>query len=851
MVINRKLEKKHVKAIFLFVLAITTGFVGVWVGNLFFPDNKGFTRNILFVRPRESSREPGYFIIIDDFNKGQKIDAVFHSYGNLSVNASGNEAYFTNDSVDMRLKFIGYDVSIENKTGFAYKTYPDRPGNDVVEYIKVKPSVQGMSRLITLVTFSNSTISHPQVSVIDSGGQITLIVNGTDVFVFPRLDLLHSSLNKGGIEVNGKFFGYRNDSVDGLEWVIYAGASKVSRDGQVIYSGKSASAFYNVTNASLAFTGAGNGSPVDAEKSTAFDQALISNLVHPYLLYNKSELVEIKNKCKNIDPWKTWYERLGSSVIDKSFKGIIDGNVTLIDQAVQLMLDIDDRIDWENEQFITRSTTLYPYLFAYDIIYNNISESNRTIIEQKFINKLVVLADAINSGGVPTNNHIVVASAALGIGGLLFKNSTWVQLTQDMNDFYLEKRIRPNGACYEGAIYGRYTYDQAVKFFLALKHVGGYDYFKNGRFLKYLNYTVSSMTPLGWTPVFEDCAIKSHLGGIASLSAYPVNSTNPELASNLKWYFVRVYNGELNGGSVYRIISYEAGINSSEPKLVGNQGYAYFDSGYSVIRTGWDKNATYLVISNKNYLQSHVHLDENSIEIYSMGKKFLTNPGYPHWRKPGHDYTISTEASNTLLINGDGQLNVVSDGFSGYIQNDNVDFLISPSLKAYQSPFNPMNNLAYVSILFTVVALLGLMGIVYLVVNAKKDSQGKIDRVVRKEINGTGNGNGKLMDRKDRLKSFFFFNKETLAMDRHDSFKHSALSTLVLTGIQSIGVIYIINGLIDYVLYQIKYIEIDQDLRESLFEYGPLVKLVNLFVTPAMIFLVFSIFFLMIALTFY
>nr|MDO8117555.1 heparinase II/III family protein [Candidatus Sigynarchaeota archaeon] len=103
--------------------------------------------------------------------------------------------------------------------------------------------------------------------------------------------------------------------------------------------------------------------------------------------------------------------------------------------------------------------------------------------------------------------------------------------------------------------------------------------------------------------------------------------------------------------------------------------------------------------------------DENSIEVYALGKKFITNPGYPHWRQPGHDYTISTEASNTALINGKGQLDVTSDGFSACIQNEWIDYLESPALKAYKNPFRLSSNFFLMVTVIAACASLAIAGL--------------------------------------------------------------------------------------------------------------------------------------------
>ncbi len=705
--------------------AIVTIIAMVAVDATLFPDNHGYTRNVIYVRPEQGSSDPGYFVIVDEFEPSDTIDLAFHSYGTLTTSNLANTtstATFNQSGTFMHAAFAGVPVTMTNKTGMVYQTDPGNPANDEVPYILVRPRA-GARRLVTILTFGNGTLPGPAVSVNVTSTFLSITVNGTDSFVFPLATSGPGAITDGTVSVDGHFCGYRLHANGSLDWLFFENATSVEWNGNAIHASTcTTSGFFKVgdlggTNSTLLATN-GQGDPAPVVPSTTYDPALLAVKQHPYLLFDEESLVDLKAKCNGTvpGPWAGWYASIGGDVLGSAFRGRIDENPLAIQQATGKMLGIDDLdFDWEHDQFISRSTTLYPYLLAYDMIYNNVSIENRTVIEQKFLPKILALADAMQSNSVPTNNHIVVSSAALGIAGLLFNNATWVQLTQDANDFYLANRVRPNGPCFEGDIYGRYAYRHAIDFFVALARVGGYDYFSNPRFLKYLNYTVTSVTPLGWTPVFEDCAAKENLGNVASIVAYLVNGTDPALASNLWWYFE--YCSALNPTyhEVLRVTSYEREITPVVPDVGINGGFAYFDSGLAVFRSGWTPRDTYLVISNKHYQQSHVHLDENSIEVYALGKKFLTNPGYPHWRKAGHDYTIQTEASNTALINGKGQLDVTSDGFSACIQNEWLDYIESPSLRAYKSPYRVSSSLFSAVIAIAACASLAIAGTLHVV----------------------------------------------------------------------------------------------------------------------------------------
>ncbi|MHA1681528.1 MAG: heparinase II/III domain-containing protein [Promethearchaeota archaeon] len=849
-------SRRGINALLLAVLTVASGFAMVSILNSLFPDNHGYNRTVVFVRPEDNG--PGYFFIIDEFNAGDDIELYFHSYGNLTINDSMPGVTFDNGGVEMKLHFIGPDVSISNYTGWVFTTYPGSPGNSEEEYIKVIPHGSKTRRLVTLVTFQNSTIAHPNRTVECTSTRTEITVNGSDKILFPGMQSMKGSVSSGGMTLDGNFCFYRlNDTKTGIEWCSFKDAKTVSSNGTtIISSAVPRSGMFNATTSTTGFMGRGAGNPVDPEPSTELNFTRLEGLVHPYALFNDTDLLTLQNKTNGTipGPWQSWYATVSgrSDVLSLAFRARIDENQALADQSVAKMLTMVQDFEsangnpWEEEQYISQSTYMYKYLFAYDMIYNNISSANRSVIEDMFREKIDILADVIASGYEPTNNHIVVASAALGIGGIVLKNNTWIQLTQEANDFYLKERVRPNGPCFEGDIYGRYAYDQAVKFFLSLKKVGGYNYFTNPRFLKYLEYTVTSVTPLGWTPSFEDCGVKLHLANFASLCVSPVKETNVTLSKNLQWYFEFCYDNNTNlGTDVYRIVAYEdGGINGTVPSTGSNPGFCFEDSGIATIRTGWEENDTYLVISNKNYLQSHVHLDENSIEMYAMGKKFMTNPGYPHWRQEGHDYTIGTNASNTVRINGKDQLDVISDGFDDYLSNDVIDVIDSPCYMAYKSPFNLTSNPA---ILLLVIFSLGCMAFASLLSMRGwlKEKSDENDRDVDNVEENTKPPTSREVNLQQAL---FSYDRTILANVEFNSLKKASLHNLILTGIRSIGFGIMLVKLVKLAVYQIQYVNLGQDLKDSINSIAPIVELSLYPLVPLVLFTTHALFLGMMAL---
>ena len=80
------------------------------------------------------------------------------------------------------------------------------------------------------------------------------------------------------------------------------------------------------------------------------------------------------------------------------------------------------------------------------------------------------------------------------------------------------------------------------------------------------------------------------------------------------------------------------------------------DSGYFVMRSGWDRDARYLLFEGGPYGRFHQHEDMLSFDLFAHGLPFIVDPGitsyYPNaWTS----FYRTTEAHNTVLVDGCGQ----------------------------------------------------------------------------------------------------------------------------------------------------------------------------------------------------
>jgi hypothetical protein len=77
------------------------------------------------------------------------------------------------------------------------------------------------------------------------------------------------------------------------------------------------------------------------------------------------------------------------------------------------------------------------------------------------------------------------------------------------------------------------------------------------------------------------------------------------------------------------------------------------DSGYFVMRSGWDREARYLLFEGGPYGRWHQHEDKLGLEVYAYGTPFLVDPGITsYYTNPWTQFYRTTQAHNTVLVDG-------------------------------------------------------------------------------------------------------------------------------------------------------------------------------------------------------
>ena len=124
--------------------------------------------------------------------------------------------------------------------------------------------------------------------------------------------------------------------------------------------------------------------------------------------------------------------------------------------------------------------------------------------------------------------------------------------------------------------------------------------------------------------------------------------------------------GSLDGKFAPRLIKPGQVLDNPTALWVGTDGeeghppnytsIAHRDSGYFVMRSGWDRNARYCLFEGGPYGRFHQHEDMLSFDLYAHGLPFIVDPGITsYFPNEWTSFYRTTEAHNTVLVDGCGQ----------------------------------------------------------------------------------------------------------------------------------------------------------------------------------------------------
>jgi len=194
-------------------------------------------------------------------------------------------------------------------------------------------------------------------------------------------------------------------------------------------------------------------------------------------------------------------------------------------------------------------------------------------------------------------------------------------------------QILPDGAQYElSTMYHNVALDSFVTIARVATNAGQLNELPKGYIAglgKAFDFDLYIMTPDGFFPLFNDG--RSYRLAYQFTNALQFFPDNP----NYQW----------------------ASSNGKEGTPPAETSHAFPWAGYYVMRSGWEKDANYLVLRAGPLGAGHAHQDKLNVILWPNGRQILFSSGGGEYEtSKWRDYSIDTFSKNTVLVDGKPQV---------------------------------------------------------------------------------------------------------------------------------------------------------------------------------------------------
>jgi len=437
--------------------------------------------------------------------------------------------------------------------------------------------------------------------------------------------------------------------------------------------------------------------------------------VHPRVYVTDKELTELRERARTSHRqlWQRTIDRVralgadpppapaekrrqqndvGIAIAEAAFVYKIEGDKKYLDAARKYMdaavsYDIWGYASNKPNVDLAAGHLLYGLGWGYDLLYHDLTETERTHYRDKLIKQARLMADYFKPKSGRTfaysQNHTFIPITGLGVAAYALYDETpeapaWASLTRAIYDRVLATYSQ-DGYYYEGFEYWIFSTPWLVHYLDAHSHSTGEDLYDRPGFRLMHQYVAHSMLPSGnyvfdFGDIFEGSLTRAGKGE-EYLRTHPQGHfhTNYNLLYRLAQRF---QSGEaqgvaewlkrfdqVNAEDFWSLVWYDAKL---KPVSIERQPAWHYFPDHDVFywRSDWSKEATAFAFKcgppeghhTESTLQQfpdwrlssgHAHPDANSFIIYAR-REYLTGD-------TGYAGVPMTEHHNTLLIDGKGQ----------------------------------------------------------------------------------------------------------------------------------------------------------------------------------------------------
>ncbi|UCE07468.1 MAG: heparinase II/III family protein [bacterium] len=342
----------------------------------------------------------------------------------------------------------------------------------------------------------------------------------------------------------------------------------------------------------------------------------------------------------------------------------------------------------------------------------------------RWISSGVKAAELLQQDVEEQNNFQLKMMSALGLAAICLNDHRSAEkwINRAMTKFWqvFTAQTTSNGGYGEGPFYFLYSGLNFLPFFRAYNlfmdgQGGSFDGYKIPNFLSdewvanVLDWHIKIRMPNGDRPGFDDGYYAAFISGLlASSPKMSGHATDHHSSADLGIYAWDWLNTEIMAdGYDNRFLSsfanldltvdifcvFDANIKPTEPS--GSPTLFSPEAGNVVFRSGWDKNATYmLLLGEKNNMRImggvHEHPDAGSFVIYAQGELLALDSGYPGF--PQHDLVNKAKNHSVILVDDQGPENIDAE-LGDFFDTPKLDFA---SVKMIYGGANIVRNVLFV-----------------------------------------------------------------------------------------------------------------------------------------------------------
>jgi hypothetical protein len=349
------------------------------------------------------------------------------------------------------------------------------------------------------------------------------------------------------------------------------------------------------------------------------------------------------------------------------------------------------RKELDPKELMPRGEVLEGYALALDWAWDALSPEARARLTEN----VVTLATDIHSGFVKNrpweatteaNNHSMAAAGPLGIAALALYHEhpeakTWFALVEKKVNAWFEQAWDPDGASYEGPMYGEFGLMRCFGFTASLREYGGADHLKR-RLPKIVDYYVASQLP-----GMREVNLLNDSGG-SMTGTFTLYSALKFRDGKARWLWEEAnLASRLSGkthGLPYAILWGNSGV---EPVAPAKSTWRFKGRGLVYVRTGFgEKDFVAHFEAGDRRKGCHCQGDQNHFTLYALGEKFACDTGYNNVAKEGT--ANQSIGHNLLLVDGKGQAlsgggKIVTGRLAFFKDTPEVTAAVGDATKAY------------------------------------------------------------------------------------------------------------------------------------------------------------------------